>query len=290
MHKENWDDLRIALAVSEAGSVNAAANKLGVNHATVLRRLAAFEDRYGISLFQKSQRGYRVDPNVEDLLVRMHGVERAVDAFERSVRGHDSSPSGDVRITSTDSLCNFVLPNAVAELQRTHPDLRITLVSTNNPVNFSKLDADVTVRPANNLPPDLGGVCVCEMAFRAFASPQYLNRCPVPRHWLGVEGSLLRSPVGAWLAQTVPDQIVMRADSFVALAAIARSGLGAAVLPSFLGQNDPSLRRVATPAVDLRTKVWVATHPDVSRLRRVVAVTNLLTKYLSCPGRLISDD
>ena len=41
MHRENWDDLRFMLAVADNGSVSAAARVLGVNHATVLRRISA---------------------------------------------------------------------------------------------------------------------------------------------------------------------------------------------------------------------------------------------------------
>ena len=41
----NWDDLRVVVAVAEHGSVAAAARVLEVNHATVLRRIAAFEER-----------------------------------------------------------------------------------------------------------------------------------------------------------------------------------------------------------------------------------------------------
>ncbi len=59
MHsKENWDDLRYILAVAEHGSVSATARHLGVNHATVLRHVAAFEARHQIELFEKSARGY----------------------------------------------------------------------------------------------------------------------------------------------------------------------------------------------------------------------------------------
>ena len=45
--RENWDDLRFVLAVAEEGTVSAAARRLRVNHATVLRRVAAYEAATG---------------------------------------------------------------------------------------------------------------------------------------------------------------------------------------------------------------------------------------------------
>ena len=40
----NWDDVRIFLAVARAGQILAAARRLGVNHATVARRVSALEE------------------------------------------------------------------------------------------------------------------------------------------------------------------------------------------------------------------------------------------------------
>ncbi|TIU33923.1 MAG: LysR family transcriptional regulator, partial [Mesorhizobium sp.] len=41
----DWDDVRYFLAVARAGSVRAAAERLGVNHSTVLRRIAQLEEQ-----------------------------------------------------------------------------------------------------------------------------------------------------------------------------------------------------------------------------------------------------
>ncbi|MDX1576662.1 MAG: LysR family transcriptional regulator, partial [Kiloniellales bacterium] len=54
----DWDDLRIALAVAETGSLSAAARSLGLSHSTVLRRLSAFEAKIGVRLFERQPRGY----------------------------------------------------------------------------------------------------------------------------------------------------------------------------------------------------------------------------------------
>src|SRR4029450_6828875 len=56
----NWDDVRYFLAVARGGSVRAAAGRLGVNHATVLRRIAQLEERLGAQMFEKLPSGYRL--------------------------------------------------------------------------------------------------------------------------------------------------------------------------------------------------------------------------------------
>ena len=56
----DWDDVRYFLAVARGGSVRAAAERLGVNHSTVLRRIAQLEERLGANMFEKLPSGYRL--------------------------------------------------------------------------------------------------------------------------------------------------------------------------------------------------------------------------------------
>lgn len=64
MHNTNWDDLRFVIAVAEAGSLSRAASATGVNHATVMRRVAAFEGRKSMQVFLPARRGYQTAPGV----------------------------------------------------------------------------------------------------------------------------------------------------------------------------------------------------------------------------------
>ena len=91
MTRANWDDLRYVLAVVEEGSVSAAARVLGVNHATVLRRIAAV---------------IRAHCRQDDLPVRYGGdefmivlsaadAERGLRVVERLKRAADALPWHD---------------------------------------------------------------------------------------------------------------------------------------------------------------------------------------------------
>lgn len=53
----NWDDIRIFLAIARTGQILAAARRLGLNHATVARRLTSLEDSIGTRLFDRSTSG-----------------------------------------------------------------------------------------------------------------------------------------------------------------------------------------------------------------------------------------
>jgi DNA-binding transcriptional LysR family regulator len=57
----DWDDVRYFLAVARGGSVRAAAERLRVNHATVLRRIAQLEERLRTQMFE---RRFRAPPRL----------------------------------------------------------------------------------------------------------------------------------------------------------------------------------------------------------------------------------
>ena len=220
LHSSNWDNLRFVLAVAEDGSVSAAARRLGVNHATVLRRVAAFEEEQGGPVFEKTATGYRVLPDRATVIDAARDVANSVLVVERLMHGARAPLRGVVRVASTDSLCQMVLPPLIAELNRLSPELRVDLMSSNGHLDFSRLQADITVRPAERLPEDMTGEICTRFAFHPYGAPGVEDR------WLGLTGPLARSNPARWItANVAPEAIVAGADSFLVLREMARAGL-----------------------------------------------------------------
>jgi len=103
-YKEDWDDLRIVLAVSRGESFADAARLLGVNESTVVRRLVRLEQRLSAQLFERNQG--KVTPTTAglDLLRRAERVEREIEDATHAIRGTDSRIEGTVR----EPVLNFV--------------------------------------------------------------------------------------------------------------------------------------------------------------------------------------
>jgi DNA-binding transcriptional LysR family regulator len=55
----SWDDLQMFVAVCQAGSISRAAQRLGVNHSTVLRRIGSLEHTLSTRLFDRCRRAMR---------------------------------------------------------------------------------------------------------------------------------------------------------------------------------------------------------------------------------------
>ncbi|WP_210092890.1 LysR family transcriptional regulator [Ruegeria sp. HKCCSP346] len=276
MHNQNWDDLRYALAVRKHGSLNAAAGALGVTHATVLRRVAALEDRFGCVIFQKHPSGYTALPEARAILSAMESVEEAVLSVERAIVGANRSPVGQVRIASTDSLCQLVLPQILTEISRLYPGLELTLLSGNSHHDLSRLTADIAVRPSIKLEEGLVSERAGTLSFGVFddGSPN--------RKWMRLDGALSRSLPAKWLAEHVSaDDMTNGADSFLVLQQMAASGVGKAFLPSFIGNADPRLHRSSEIDPGIDVPLWVATLDEIARTPRFAIVQRALVERLS---------
>lgn len=280
MHNWDWNDLRFVLAVAEAGSANAAAKSLGVNHATVLRRIDRFEASTGLTLFRRSSLGYEVRPDAYAMIEALRNVGVSIRSLERIAKGEGERISGPVRITTTDSLAFSVMPRLVADFQATHPQISITLLSTNALLDLGRMDADMTVRPSQSMPEGILCERAATMALRIYGRPSYVESLSAeeePR-WLGVSELLSRSPAFAWQSNLPPDRIVFRADSFVSLAALAREGAGLAMIPDLLADG---LVRAPRFSQRLDVGVWVGAHPDVSEIPRIALCRRWFAKALA---------
>jgi DNA-binding transcriptional LysR family regulator len=268
MHKGSWDDLRFVLAVAEGGSVSAAARVLGVNHATVLRRVAAFEEAQGAPIFDRTPQGYVVLPDRLRVIEAAREASLAMETVARLIRGAEKQLSGAIRVTSTDTFCHAVLPDVVADLVRGADGVSIELICSNSHIDLGRLNADIAVRPAETLPEDLRGEKAGVLGFAVYA-----NAGPAAPSWLALRGSLSRAKAAAWMEAEVPAaRISGGADSFLVLRELVAAGQGRAILPCCLGDPDPRLTRLLDAMPPMSVPIWVASHADLAAIPRLRSI------------------
>lgn len=283
MHSLNWDDLRYVLAVVEHGSLAAAARHLGVNHATVLRRVGAFENRVGSPVFVRTAHGYQVRPDKLRLVEAAREVGHAVQAVERLGAGMDAQLTGHVRVTSTDTICLALLPRILSELRTSAGGLNVTLICSNLHLNFARLEAEVTVRPAEQLGEGMAGELAGQMRFAVYAA-----RDADPESWIGTAGPLARSRAGRWLVEHQSESgFVATSDSFLVMRELVAEGLGRSLLPCLIADPDTRLRRLDCPDCDVTVPLWVACHADLADVARIAALRASLREALERRSHLL---
>ncbi|MDD9876121.1 MAG: LysR family transcriptional regulator [Magnetovibrio sp.] len=282
----DWDDIRVFLAVSRAGSLSGAARTLGVNHSTVFRRINGLEDRLGVRLFERHRDGYVPTAAGDEMRRSAERIAAEVDVLDRRVTGRDLQLRGPVVVTTTDTLAHRYLGPHFAAFHAAYPEVRLDVVLDTEFLNLSKRQADVAIRPTLAPPETLVGQRVAGIAFEIYAAPGYLalhgETGNLGDHaWLGFDEGLAHVEAAKWLRGAVPDdRVVFRANNLFALYGAALGGLGLAVLPCFLGDPEPGLERVPGLPAEVRSELWLLTHADLRRTARIRAVLDFMSDAL----------
>jgi DNA-binding transcriptional LysR family regulator len=288
----DWDDVRYFLAVARGGSVRAAAMRLGVNHSTVLRRIAQLEGRLGTHVFEKLPSGYRLTDAGQEVLEFANQMEASSNQLETRVFGRDQSVRGLLRVTLAPSLATHLLMPDFADFARLHPEVEMEILSFGEPLNLTNREADVAIRVVydrNALPPNLHGLKGPEPFGGVYMSrdllagwrPGATDRI----RWIVINNydpDWARMGVGR--ATEVPFRVTDEEAQIVAV----RQGLGMTALPCFVGDSDPLMARV--PGTDLHRHgtLWLLTQGETRKTKRVRLFTEFISRRLAAYARLLA--
>jgi len=283
---EDLNDLRLVALIAQTGSLSGAAKRLGVNHATVFRRITQLEERVAVRLFERTGGRYHATPAGDELAragARMD--DTATQALLR-VAGQDLRPSGAVRISTTDSLALTLLCPIMTQCRAQYPQITLTVSVDNHAANLSRRDADIAVRPTGLPPEHLIGKRIAPLHFGVYGAKRYLNSSAKltalsAHEWIALDASQSVHRTLSWLEGFKPlVEVGLRANSFGSIRQACIEGLGLAMLPSFMGDATPALQAVGDPVPECATELWLLTHPDLRETTRVKVVYQLLQAEL----------
>lgn len=267
-----WDDLRVLLAIARSRSLSGAGRRLGVSHATVFRRLATIEARLGARLFERSASGYVATPAGEDLSATAERIETIVLDAQGRVAGRDLRPGGTVRVTTTQSLLVGLMTPVFADFIAGFPDITLEVVVSNEVFDLVRREADVAIRLQRSPLESLIGRRLGTVAQAIYACDG--NAVPERAPWIGSDERMNDRVLSAWLtAHGHDERCRFRTDTVLGMQQAARSGIGLAVLPCYLGDADPALVRIGMPVSELAIDLWLLSHPHLRRTARIRAFT-----------------
>ena len=277
----DWDDVRFFLAVARTGSLSAAARSLAVNHATVSRRLRALEQRVGARLFERLPGGWTLTAAGADMRASALRIEDEIQGTLRRVSGRDEKLAGPLRVAMSDVAAFTLLPH-LRSFSESRPEIQLDLVLSNRLSDLARREADVALRATDAPPEALVGRRLATLATSIYASLEYLGRNPgvsdLRSHaWLAFDGALAGIPAARWMqTHAAGARVVARLDSLLLTYDAVRAGLGIALLPTVLGDADPSLRRVDPGFLLHGSALWALTHADLRTTARVRSFLDFL--------------
>jgi len=289
----DWDDIRYFLAVSRGGSVRAAAKSLGVNHATVLRRIAQLEERLGALMFEKLPAGYRLTAAGEEVLELAKQMEASSLKLETRVLGRDQSVRGLLRVTLAPTLATHLLMQDLADFARLHPDIEMEILASGELANLTNRDADVAIRVVydrKTLPPNLHGLKGPEVFGGVYMSRDRLAAwraaAPDPIRWIVI--SIHGIPDWASEGEVHTTGVPFRTSDADGQIVAVRQGLGIATLPCFIGDADPLLARVPGTGLHMYGTVWLLTQGETRKTKRVRLFTEFASRRLAAYAPLLA--
>lgn len=289
----DWDDVRYFLAVARAGSMRAAAERLGVYHSTVLRRIAQLEDRLGARMFEKLPSGYRLTAVGEEVLELANQMEASSHQLETRVFGRDQGVRGLLRVTLAPTLATHLLMPDLADFARLHPDIEMEILSSGDLANLTKREADVAIRVVyerKTLPLNLHGLKGPELFGGVYMSRARLAAgwagAPEPLRWIVISSHGI--PDWAREGEVRITGAPFRTTDGEAQIAAVRQGIGMTILPCFVGDTDPLLARVPGTDLHLHGTLWLLTQGETRKTKRVRLFTEFLSRRLAAYAPLLA--
>jgi DNA-binding transcriptional LysR family regulator len=288
-----WDDVRYFLAVARGGSVRAAAGRLGVNHATVLRRIAQLEERLGAEMFAKLPSGYRLTEAGEEVLELANQMEASSLQLETRVFGRDQSVRGLLRVALAPTLATHLLMPDFADFARLHPEIEMEILSSGELANLTNREADVAIRVVydrKTLPLNLHGLKGPELFGGIYMSRDRLaawrkNSTDTIR-WIVI--SMNGIPDWARISEVHTTGVPFRTTDGEAQIVAVQQGLGITTLPCFVGDADPLLVRVPDTELHMYGTLWLLTQGETRKTKRVRLFTEFVSRRLVAYAPLLA--
>ena len=289
----DWDDVRYFLAVARGGSVRAAAERLKVNHSTVLRRIGQLEERLGAHMFEKLPSGYRLTDAGEEVLAFAGQMEASSNQLETRVFGRDQSARGLLRVTLAPTLATHLLMPDFVEFARLHPEVEMEIMSIGEPVDLTNREADVAIRVVydrNTLPPNLHGLKGPELFGGVYMSRDLLAawRAGAPDRIRWIVISKFGIPDWAREGNVSTAEVPFRTTDAATQIVAVRQGLGITALPCFVGDSDALLVRVPGSALHMHGTLWLLTQGETRKTKRVRLFTEFISRRLAAYAPLLA--
>lgn len=276
-----WDDLRFFSAFAREGSLAAAARMLGVEHATVSRRIAALEAALGLKLVDRRGRLYQLTEDGVRVSEYASQMETASFALKRYVAGEDARIEGEVILSAPPAFLGTLVAQRLGKLREQHPGLRIRLVGAKAMASLSRQETDIAITFTRPQEQSVVARSLGNLGFSLHASAQYLQaRTPAEYEFIGYDPSGEGWPQQDWLlARAAGRPLSITSNDLRIQAMAAVGGGGVVLLPDFLG-SEYQLKKVEGQGAGLEIPVWLAFHEDLRASPKIRVVVDFLVQGL----------
>jgi DNA-binding transcriptional LysR family regulator len=279
LDKISWDNMRLLLILSEAGSFRSAAIVAGISLNTIRSKIDRLERQIGTNLIRRSVEGVTLTQDGYELVSiakQMRALGKTAERVQASAQGARGSR---VRITITEGLGAFWLVPHLVDFRREHQDIHIDLQCDMAPPDVMFRDVDIAVRLERPTNPDLMVQKIGTLHLMPYASESYLREHGTPT---SIDDARAHKLVWQEADQVASDLLPMFINSDViegGLIAVTTNtssahfwaiskGAGIGFLPTYVRVVSRATRPIDI-GLNLRRTIYLVHHPDSVRFPEV---------------------
>lgn len=274
---QNWDDLRLFLAVAREQSLSGAGKQLRLDPATLGRRVARLEKDLQAALFVKSPQGYALTEAGGQLMERAEAAEQAMRVARAGVSAPSDRLSGQIRIGAPDGCANFLLPQVCAGIVAENPGLDIQIVALPRVFNLSRREADMAIGVSAPTAGRLVVQKITDYRLHLAASAQYLQAHPKITRQADLQSHRLVGYIPDMIFDRELDYLGDLGEARVPLASnsvsvqvhMIQQGGGVGVVHDFSLPFAPGVTKILEHEVSLTRSFYLIRHADDQRNLRL---------------------
>jgi DNA-binding transcriptional LysR family regulator len=302
----DWNLIRSFVAVVEQGSLTRAATSMGLSQPTLSRQIAELEKTVGAALFERVARGLQLTETGENLVEPARHMMAAARSLSIAAASHDNSLQGTVRITASEMVAAFVLPDLLRKLAEHHPEIQIEVVASNHISNLLEREADIAIRMVRPTQSALIARHLGDWPIGFYAHKNYLAgvaATPDANTASNIQATSSALPSSTmvdmnflakyrWIGLDQSDQYIagfravgididksffeFRSDNHLVNWQALLSGVGVGIAMCWLAQKEPNLIAVLPEQKMPDLPIWLTSHRELKSSKRIRSVFDFL--------------
>lgn len=175
------EDLLVVQKVAEFRNITAAAAHLDMQTATASAAVKRVEAALGVELFIRTTRHLRLSNAGERYLPQCISALSMLDQAKQSIHSDLGIISGEIRIAMSSDLGRNIAIPWIGELMAQYPELTLRAHISDSNIDFYRDALDMALRYGEPIDSNLYGFKISNVPRIVCASPDYLERCGVPK-------------------------------------------------------------------------------------------------------------
>ena len=290
----DWAKLRLFDCVAEAGSFTEAARRLHMSQPALSRQIAALEESLGAKLFHRHARGLVLTHEGEQLHESTREVSERIERTMMGIEASRARPTGEVRLATTVSFGSTWLARQMGDFLALYPDITVQLVLADEETDLARREADCAIRFHAPHQSDLIRKALAPVHYRICGSPDYLARHGEPtsvadlaHHRIIAYGPSAPSLIRGvnWLTEpgdsSTPHPPVLTINNIFGILQAVETGVGLAVLPSYLVQFSDKLRVVLPDAPAPMFRTYFCYPSELRRSLRIGVLRDFIAERMT---------